>query len=104
MKNTKNKKMKKDKCQKCGHCCRNLIIEIGEHDVLRESKLLEYAEPFNGDGERELDREYLLTTPCPFLADNKCSIYPKRPNVCVGFKFGSSQCKYGRSEEVSLCD
>ena len=84
-------------CKQCGHCCKSLILEIGEHDILREPKLLSYVRLLNGGGEIEweveLDREYILPTPCPFLKENKCTIYQTRPNVCVGFRPGSEQCK-----------
>ena len=108
MKNKTAKKTKKDECQKCGHCCKNLIIEIGEHDVLREPKLLEHImksaviEPPKEDWEYDLNRQYGLEIPCHFLVDNKCSIYPTRPNVCVGFEFGSFQCKYGASDAEQI--
>lgn len=104
MMNNKNHiKIKKDKCQKCGHCCRNLIVEIEKLDVIREPRLLEgvlNSEPLDFNGEpRDI---YGLKIPCPFLMkNNQCSIYPTRPNVCVGFNFGSSQCKYDRRESVS---
>jgi len=43
----------------------------------------------DGDGqftfESDWEKEYFLPTPCAFLVDNKCSIYPTRPNVCVAF-------------------
>ena len=92
-------------CELCGHCCRDLIIEITEHDVLREPRLLAHAVLLDGDGEggrieyngwdERLDRVYRLPSPCPFLVDNKCGIYPTRPNVCVGFEPGGEQCARG---------
>lgn len=89
-------------CKQCGHCCRGLLLEIGEHDVLREPKLLEFATLLDGHGsiewEDDLEKEYALPTPCPFLKDNKCSIYPTRPNVCVGFKVGGGQCFNARQQ------
>ena len=31
------------------------------------------------------DKEYALPTPCPFLRNNRCSIHPTRPNICVAY-------------------
>lgn len=85
-------------CDNCGLCCMSLVIEIGEHDVIREPRLIPHVKLLDGGGEYvfedPLDREYiLLPTICPFLdQDCKCSIYPTRPNVCVGFMVGGEQC------------
>lgn len=46
-------------CDKCGSCCRNLKL----------SEL--YSELDRGDGV------------CKYLAGNLCSIYDKRPNICI---------------------
>ncbi len=87
-------------CKKCGHCCRSLIIEIEQLDVVREPKLLKTTKLLNVDlhRESEWDKEYLLacgpTLLCPFQVENKCTIYPTRPNICVGFEVGSEQCKF----------
>ncbi len=75
-------------CRQCSHCCRTLILEILELDVVREPRLLKYAEPFKGLG----DSGYLLLSPCPFLKDNKCEIYPTRPTMCVAFEPGEERC------------
>lgn len=38
--------------------------------------------------------------PCTFLdGDNRCSIYPTRPNVCVGMLPGDRQCQDVRNAE-----
>ena len=37
--------------------------------------------------------------PCPFLGgDNRCTIYPTRPNVCVAMQAGDEQCQAARAE------
>ena len=28
-----------------------------------------------------------MTTPCPFLTDNKCSVYSVRPEICITYPF-----------------
>jgi Fe-S-cluster containining protein len=36
--------------------------------------------------------------PCAFLGpDNLCSIYPTRPNCCVGMQAGDEQCQEARA-------
>lgn len=97
-------------CKRCGLCCRSLIIEIGCHDIVREPKLAAVAQPFRGvegpcgftaggddDGETMHDNPcHMLSAagPCPMLGDDSlCTIYPTRPNCCVGFPAGGTQCR-----------
>lgn len=103
----------KYECDECGACCRKLIVEIDLVDVLREPKLREVVTPFKSEAffENEEDERLhgddpfangaALATckPCPMLCGNKCTIYPTRPNVCVGFSAGSSQCQEARDRE-----
>ncbi len=95
-------------CQKCGACCRGLIIQIGELDLIREPRLRPVAELCDGNGrikfEDDMEKEYLLACgekmPCPFLKDdNTCEIYPTRPNVCVAMEVGGEQCKRVRKQK-----
>lgn len=98
-------------CTRCGACCRNLIIEIEHLDILREPRLLEAAELLDGNGkvkfEDDFEKQYLLACgkrkPCPFLKDNKCGIYPTRPNVCVAMEAGGEQCAMSRAEYRPAC-
>jgi Fe-S-cluster containining protein len=108
-------------CQQCGLCCRKLIIEIGCLDVLREPRLASVARPIRPLADEGLKQPYRHSEPCgfddddegdcepaheypchmltigkrcPMLGDdNKCTIYPTRPNVCVGFRPGGKQCR-----------
>ena len=106
-------------CQKCGLCCRKLIIEIGCHDIVREPKLIPVTKQFKtadgpcgfitggeDDGCANHDGTcHMLTCcgPCPLLSDNNlCTIYPTRPNVCVGFSAGGTQCRELRGEHLTL--
>ena len=91
-------------CDKCGACCKGmLIVEADDLDVLREPRLI------NGDPEccgksveqivseiQQQGKIVLLAcgTPCSFLGtDNRCSIYPTRPNACVAMQAGDEQCQ-----------
>ena len=97
-------------CDQCGACCRgHLIVEADDLDVLREPLLIsadpEYAGRSPDDVVRELQSDvgYCIAlacgAPCPFLVDNRCSIYPTRPNACVGMQAGDEQCQMARREE-----
>lgn len=94
----------KYECDRCGACCSGvLIIEIQHLDVVREPKLLAHAELMDGRGriqfESDWQKEYMLacSKPCGLLdAENGCSIYPTRPNTCVGFEAGSANCQRAR--------
>jgi hypothetical protein len=90
-------------CDHCGACCKHLIIEIYHVDVVREPKLLPHAELLDGRGtiefESNWEKEYLLACakPCGLLGpDNLCTIYPTRPNCCVGLEAGDEQCQMAR--------
>ena len=93
-------------CDQCGACCRQLIIEIQHLDVVREPRLLDHAKLCDGHGkityEDDWEKIYMLacgeTHPCSFLgADNRCAIYPTRPNCCVGMQAGDEQCQDARA-------
>lgn len=89
------------KCKKCAGCCSRMIVEITHLDILREPQLAKHVDLLDGHGkiifEDDMEKEYLLACgqlkPCAFLKDNKCKIYPTRPNVCVAFESGGEQCK-----------
>ncbi len=75
------------KCKECGRCCKELKLEIVELDLIREPRLKLFAEPLDGEWKNDnpFDKAYALPSPCPFLINNKCSIYKSRPNICVAF-------------------
>jgi Fe-S-cluster containining protein len=92
-------------CDRCGACCREIIVEVQELDVVREPRLAAVAELMDGRGKVEFEshweRTYLLacghTHPCPLLGpDNLCGVYPTRPNVCVAFEAGTDLCQQAR--------
>lgn len=102
-------------CDQCGACCRHLIIEIGWIDYLREPSLRDVTKPFrvlegmqieDADGNPiENPDPYMaggmlacgVNHPCPKLgADSRCTIYPTRPNDCVGMQAGDRQCQEAR--------
>ena len=91
-------------CDRCGVCCQGtLIVEAYGLDVLREPRVL-HADvhgrvPTMEDLLADDGKCILLAanTPCKFLGnDNCCTIYPTRPNVCVGMEAGDTQCQDAR--------
>lgn len=96
-------------CDQCGACCEGyLIVEADELDLLREPRLIEadrYYQQMTVSQvvqlfQTEVGRAIHLSCgqKCKFLAeDKKCSIYPTRPNVCVGMQAGDEQCQEARA-------
>lgn len=99
-------------CDQCGACCRQFLVEADEIDVLREPRLAQadphYAKLTIEETLVQLQDEFRVVLvalpgrPCMFLNDNKCSIYPTRPNVCVGMLAGDEQCQEARQREGLL--
>ena len=91
-------------CDTCGACCRQLIVEVWEVDLLREPRLREACITLfktEGDDEEPDAPAALLACgsghPCRMLGeDNRCAIYPTRPTCCVAFEAGSEQCQDAR--------
>jgi Fe-S-cluster containining protein len=94
-------------CDQCGACCQgHLIVEAELLDFLREPRLTEsdpcYAElsPAEVRPLLEDDSRCLVIAcgkPCKFLGDDqRCTIYPTRPNGCVAMEAGDEQCQRAR--------
>lgn len=102
-------------CDRCAACCAFPIIEIDYIDFLREPRLRDVVKPFKvpegqhivDDNDEPIENQdpYMAggllgcgkTMPCPMLgADKLCTIYPSRPNCCVGFQAGSELCQESR--------
>jgi Fe-S-cluster containining protein len=95
-------------CDNCGACCKgHLIVEVEELDILREPRLIDTDRHHQGKTVQRMLDDYakgmavIIATgkPCPFLTENKCSIYPTRPNCCVGLQAGDDQCQESREAE-----
>jgi uncharacterized protein len=76
-------------CTKCGNCCREALPALWPSDVKRlatglnlteEQVHQRYLEP--GD---QPDTFEFNAKPCPFLADNKCTVYEFRPDDCRSY-------------------
>ena len=96
-------------CDFCGACCKgHLMVECDDLDVLREPRLIDVDQHHRGKSveqmvyEIQTERKAVMLAmgkPCAFLAENKCSIYPTRPNCCVGLQAGDEQCQECRTAE-----
>lgn len=93
-------------CDHCGACCEGpFIIEADELDVMREPRLLDADPHHRGKTVEQMleDMQEGMAVilgcggPCAFHADSRCSIYPTRPNCCVGLQPGDEQCQEARA-------
>lgn len=86
-------------CDQCGACCRTMLVDVFDEDLLREPRIAPEMMVLKDPG---LDGEIgylncLKHRGCPFLDDeNRCGIYPTRPVTCVLFEAGSEQCQESR--------
>lgn len=92
-------------CDRCGACCEKLILEVDHLDVLREPLISERGRILNGNGSIPLvDAAWSMwgeSHVCVFGrrdddGKHSCTIYPTRPNTCVGFAAGGAQCQMAR--------
>lgn len=79
-------------CTACANCCREVRPTFSEEEVSRLAARLgmtplqfidTYLEP-NGDDDNPWQTK---TNPCPFLKDNRCSVYEDRPADCKGYPY-----------------
>lgn len=79
-------------CTACANCCREVRPTFSEEEVNRLALRLgmpplkfidAYLDP-NGDEDNPWQTR---TTPCPFLKDNRCSVYEDRPADCKGYPY-----------------
>lgn len=103
--------MERYECDQCRACCKgSLIIEADDLDVMREPRLIDAhhrGKPVHQvvyEIQHDFKTVYLAGgSPCAFLnPDNRCSIYPTRPNCCVGMEAGDEQCQAARGMEGLL--
>ena len=95
-------------CLECGSCCRDNEVVVHEVDEKRfraagRGDLLK--PPFARRRDGKLVLTLLRSKDCRHLAsDNKCGIYPIRPDACSEFPMGSECCLYAREEEMGIFD
>jgi Fe-S-cluster containining protein len=95
-------------CLACGACCKDNRVLLFEDDIERfaEGGRLDLTKPPYA---RRKDGKLYLTLnkkkACHHLGkDNKCAIYPLRPDACSQFPMASECCLYAREEELGITD
>ena len=100
-------------CTACANCCREVKPTFSEEEVNRlatrmgttPDKFIDtYLEAQEDDGDNPWQTR---ATPCPFLKDNRCSVYEDRPADCRGYPYlyepGFSSRTMGMIGRTSTC-
>jgi uncharacterized protein len=80
-------------CTTCANCCREIKPTFSEEEVDRVARRLgierqEFIETYLQRPEAGRGNPWQTrATPCPFLKDNRCSIYEDRPGNCSGYPY-----------------
>lgn len=88
-------------CDDCPAACCKVFdyVEVCEADVKAIAQATGIPETTLRD--EYLHREFLYQglkiKPCPFIKDNRCSIYEVRPRTCRQFIIGDRQCQDARA-------
>ena len=84
---------KKTDCTTCGNCCREVVPTLSESEVERLATHLEmtssdFALKYLNRAESTEDNPWIIREhPCPFLKDNRCSVYDHRPANCRDYPY-----------------
>ena len=65
------------KCQHCNKCCNHIIWFEPENLLINKFLKNNFFIDYNIKKDAKIDQNK-----CPFLRENRCSIYPVRPIVC----------------------
>ena len=80
-------------CTTCANCCRQVKPSFSEEEVGRLARPLglesaQFIESYLERTEPYSENPWQTrTTPCPFLKDNRCSVYEDRPADCSGYPY-----------------
>lgn len=92
-------------CTQCGNCCTQLEPGLTRDEAieLASCKGMKTEDFFAAHVLEERDEvAYLKAKPCIFLAEKKCSIYPKRPASCADYPhLNKPNFKYNRNVWVN---
>ena len=82
-----NEVTEKIDCTKCGNCCKEISPVLKDEDIERTSEKLNLTkeEFIKRYLINDKDNDLIFNLPCPFLIENKCSIYEPRPKDCRSF-------------------
>src|SRR5437899_1027627 len=89
-------------CLACGACCKDNLVVLEDADLERfaEARRAELGRaPYTRKVDGKLVLRLLRSKDCRHLmSDNKCAIYPIRPDACSTFPMGSECCLFSREE------
>src|ERR1700744_3427463 len=95
-------------CLECGACCRDNRVELEKQDIERferAGRLDLTRAPYAKRDDGKIILVLRKDKRCKHLADdNKCGIYPIRPDACSTFPMGSECCLSSREEELGILD
>lgn len=79
-------------CTTCANCCREVKPTFRKEEVNRLAERLgmtpeRFVDAYLERNEEEGNPWQTRTTPCPFLKDNRCSVYEDRPADCKGYPY-----------------
>lgn len=80
-------------CTSCANCCREVRPSFSEEEVDRLARRLglerrQFIESYLERAESDSENPWQTRTlPCPFLKDNRCSVYEDRPADCSGYPY-----------------
>jgi hypothetical protein len=97
-------------CTKCANCCKIFSPNVSQTDIKRIASSLQISETdfIENYLKKGDENEYEMNAlPCPFLKDDKCSIYEIRPSVCQEYphtsKKGFTTRKYMHISNTEIC-
>jgi uncharacterized protein len=79
-------------CTACANCCHEVRPTFSKEEVLQLAGRLgvsqqQFIDAYLQRTEDETTPWETRTTPCPFLSDNRCSVYEDRPADCQGYPY-----------------
>jgi Fe-S-cluster containining protein len=80
-------------CTACANCCKTVRPTLSDEDISRMARRLgverqQFIEQYLEPGEAGPEKPWQMrTAPCPFLKDNRCSVYEDRPGDCRDYPY-----------------
>jgi Fe-S-cluster containining protein len=95
-------------CLECGACCRDNRVELEDQDIERFDEAGRgelYRPPYAKRDDGKIVLVLRRDKRCKHLADdNRCGVYPIRPDACRTFPAGSECCLSSREAELGIVD
>ena len=80
-------------CTACANCCRQVSPTLNEEEVGRLARRLgmeqkQFIDTFLKRTDPLEDKPWeMRSRPCPFLRENRCTVYEDRPGDCSGYPY-----------------